>query len=1057
MEPEFENLIQNCCARVEVAGTSGTAFFVGSNLLVTARHVVAGALQPGGVRLIWQGNLIPAEVIKSSERIDSALLRIRGQVGLPLDHPCILMAPEVQVGDPCYAFGFSDLVSTGEPLTVEVEGTTPDGDLKIKHGQIRPGFSGAPLLNRRTGAVCGLIRSTRGRESDLGGRAVTAASILGEFQELVDIQRRVHAADSRWEDSWRAERRRRQREAGGRGVSILLHLATIGAAIALVRMTLEPARAIAGPRGWLLAAAVGVVPALVLAITETTPLLAALARQRSLARRANKSAERPHSYFRVGPYENTPEDISSYRRDDRLHHAVLEWLRGPLPPVAYITGLSGTGKSSLIKAYAIPGLQSSTDVDTVLVRSGANPGIGLLRALGDRGQAADPISAVRAICAAEPRKRFLFIFDQFEEFVIVNDASSEVVRSFLTFIGEFVDSGLRNAVVLLVLRSDYLGALEHLGFPPLRQSENWKEVAPFTERDAAAFLERSGLGLSEQSLDKIVEQLAHLEDTPGLVRPITLNMIGVVLSRLGKQRTLLAGKVSRLLIGYVRSCVLSPPVRSHASKVLRRMLTDVGTRIPVPVSRLARETGFDARVVTGCLLSLSGSGLVRRVDDETDTWEISHDFVASLLVPVLAGLSSSLSRRIRPWLAPLALMLWFLAAALAVSQWREDQAFLIVGSNGGNLQKVADGIKVYFDDSSENIDSALATLSDLENVTELDIGSTRFTSAGFLNLKRLEQLRVLELYSSPVTDGDLEALASLRDLSRLNLTDTKITMAGLRHLSGLGSLQSLILTRTRPRGCRETLRSLPALRELMLSATDIRDEDLAGLVNHPSLERIELINTRVSNRGVMILASAPRLRALRLDDTDVTDTGLAAFKSSRSLREIDLYNTAAGDSTLAHLPPGMTVLGLTKTQITDDGLIRYIKRFPNLTELYVKDTQIGDAGMTPLPALRRLKVLSVPITRVTNAGMQTIAEISTLEKLFAGGLEGVTDAGVPPLCSLPNLTLLYLPGTKITNSALPCIADMPKLTELSIGETGVQPDAVERLRQQRPSLIVHYE
>ena len=34
------------------------------------------------------------------------------------------------------------------------------------------GFSGAPLLNRRTGAVCGIIRRTRNEETDLGGYAI---------------------------------------------------------------------------------------------------------------------------------------------------------------------------------------------------------------------------------------------------------------------------------------------------------------------------------------------------------------------------------------------------------------------------------------------------------------------------------------------------------------------------------------------------------------------------------------------------------------------------------------------------------------------------------------------------------------------------------------------------------------------------------------------------------------------------------------------------------------------------------------------------------------------
>jgi hypothetical protein len=46
-------------------------------------------------------------------------------------------------------------------------------------------MSGAPLLNQRTGKVCGIVKFTRDRSFDLGGGAVPTSVILAQFPELV--------------------------------------------------------------------------------------------------------------------------------------------------------------------------------------------------------------------------------------------------------------------------------------------------------------------------------------------------------------------------------------------------------------------------------------------------------------------------------------------------------------------------------------------------------------------------------------------------------------------------------------------------------------------------------------------------------------------------------------------------------------------------------------------------------------------------------------------------------------------------------------------------------
>jgi hypothetical protein len=81
-----------------------------------------------------------------------------------------------------------------------------------------------------------------------------------------------------------------------------------------------------------------------------------------------------------------------------------------------------------------------------------------------------------------------------------------------------------------VLRSDYQTFLEDLGLPPLRQGEIFFQVGRFSLSTGCEFMKQSQLDLQPDALDHFLTSAAELEETPGLVRPITLNMIGYVLA-----------------------------------------------------------------------------------------------------------------------------------------------------------------------------------------------------------------------------------------------------------------------------------------------------------------------------------------------------------------------------------------------------------------------------------------------------------------------------------------------------------------------------------------------
>ncbi|MGB5633066.1 MAG: tetratricopeptide repeat protein [Waterburya sp.] len=198
-------LLQYCTVKLTSAEseTSGTGFFVAKGKIITCAHVVE-KYQTQTISVIWQGKEWATAKVESilPDPIDLALLQVELPEG---EHPpCVLLDKQFDPFDSLYVYGYPDDFPAGGSVTIDVEGTVKDRGvtlIKAKQGQVRPGHSGSPALNKKTSRVCGIVSETRHRSSDLGGLLIPVSMVFRQFSELCTQNQEIHDQDRRWLES----------------------------------------------------------------------------------------------------------------------------------------------------------------------------------------------------------------------------------------------------------------------------------------------------------------------------------------------------------------------------------------------------------------------------------------------------------------------------------------------------------------------------------------------------------------------------------------------------------------------------------------------------------------------------------------------------------------------------------------------------------------------------------------------------------------------------------------------------------------------------------------
>jgi Leucine-rich repeat (LRR) protein len=699
----------------------------------------------------------------------------------------------------------------------------------------------------------------------------------------------------------------------------------------------------------------------------------------------------PEGYFRIGPYLDTAEDRAKFDRADRIHEKVLAWIKRADATPLYLTGDSGSGKSSVLSAFALPELREA-GWTVVEARAWQDPETALSEAIKKLAEAkkwrpgeAKTLRGLLEALAKRADENLLLVLDQFEEFFIL--AGSERQKAFTAFLDDLRAKPIKGLKLLLVLRSDYKTAIDELGLPLLRQGENWQEVGRFTIAAGAKFMTRSGLALQPDALDRIATSASELDDSPGMIRPITLNVVGHVLSQgCASAPSLDAGLLVRR---YIEQSVEQPAIREMSPRVLRELVTEQGTKRPRSEQELVEQTRLRPGEVRAVMNGLCAAALARPLDSAQGIWELSHDSVARAVARYLGRRHPDWLDLARAFAAPalFGLMAAGMAGAIiwnvnSIFRVRAQLAELAIevtpSGSGGLAAEWGHGFR------AESLSEVCRLLAQLPALQTLNLDGTEVVNIG--PLKDLRALKVLVLSRTPLADiGPLKDLKALEDL---DLRNTRV--ADIGPLKDLKALRTLYLWNTKVADI-GPLKDLKELQTLNLWGTPLAD--IRPLKDLKALEDLNLLSTQLADIGPL-----KDLKALKdLDLSDVQVANIGPLKDLNALEYLDL-----SDSHVADIGPlkdlrELRRLDLSRTKVADIGPLKDLRQ---LQWLHLSGTKVAD--VRPLKDLEALETIDVSRTQVVDAGpIQDLPHLSRLAGVSNGDIAKVNayrvQRGLPTL------------------------------------------------------------
>ena len=329
------------------------------------------------------------------------------------------------------------------------------------------------------------------------------------------------------------------------------------------------------------------------------------------------------------------------------------------------------------------------------------------------------------------------------------------------------------------------------------------------------------------------------------------------------------------------------------------------------------------------------------------------------------------------------------------------------------------------------------------------------TDQGVANLKFCDQLEEVDLLGCNTGDGAIAALAGKPELRRFktgrNVTDDGLALLqqfpGFKTLPpeepefGLMSFSveptNLLIDGPFTRKGLDSLRGLDGLFGLSFfrHTSRLRGDDLECLDGLPNLVYLGCQGEVCDDDAMRHITALPKLRMLMGQGTVATDEGFEVFAGSQTIKYLwgrecpnltgrgfvalsqmpSLQGLAVSckfvdDAALASLPDFPSLKELMPMDVSDNGF-RHVGRSEQLESLilmYCRDTT--DVATSHLVGMPNLKKYHAGYNLITDASLEMLSRIKSLEELSFEGCKFITDAGIPHLTTLPHLRKFSIGG-----------------------------------------------
>lgn len=214
-----------------------------------------------------------------------------------------------------------------------------------------------------------------------------------------------------------------------------------------------------------------------------------------------------------------------------------------------------------------------------------------------------------------------------------------------------------------------------------------------------------------------------------------------------------------------------------------------------------------------------------------------------------------------------------------------------------------------------------------------------------------------------------------------------------------------------------------------------------------------------ANDEFKVLAGLTKLEKLHfslhfLTNINVQDKGLAYLKTLTGLKELRAAQSRLKGSSLAPFV-NLEKLDLNYSTFGDDGM-EYLIGLKKLKVLELRDTLVTDRGAPHLGHLPALEELDLYGAKLTDSGIRSLSPAKKLRRLNLLGSQ-VTDEGVETLAGLPMLEELILYRSQISNTGLARLAQLKNLKELDLRYTRVSRGGVDAFRKANPQCKVLFQ